>query len=96
MESTNQVFFSYQRNAEIRVSGENGVADGLMHVTTPLESWSQKLSVMIGNLEKHIPDQNWVKFQTQLPDWSRELENLVGIVGTGVSETSTVVKAVDK
>ena len=106
MESTNQEFFSYQRNAELRVSGENGVADALMHVTTPLESWSQKLSVMIGNLEKHIPDLNWVKFQTELSDWSRDLGEIITCVGTGVAVPagepkgvngmSTVVKAIDK
>ena len=106
METTNQEFFSYQRNAEVRVSGDNGVADGLIRVTTPLETWSHKLNVMIGNLEKHIPDLNWVKFQTQLSDWSRELEELVKRVGrgvtvptgeqAGVNEMSAVVKAVDK
>ena len=89
------------------MSGENGVADGLlMHVTTPLENWSQKLSVMIGNLEKHIPDLNWVKFQTELSDWSRDLEEVKGCVGAGVAvsadeqpgvnEMSAVVKAIDK
>ena len=84
METTNQHFFSYQVSAEARAGGENGVADGLIRLSTSLESWSGKLNVMIGNLEKHIPDQNWVKFQTQICDWSRELDELLKRVGTGV------------
>ncbi|KAI6653211.1 Axonemal dynein light chain domain-containing protein 1-like isoform X2 [Oopsacas minuta] len=105
METTNQHFFSYQESADVRVSGENGVAEGLMRLITPLESWGQKLNVMIGNLEKHIPDQNWVKFQIQLCDWSKELEDLLKRVGTGVGTSEEgvsviqmphVIKSVDK
>lgn len=107
MEETNQHFFSYQASAEVRVGGENGIADGLIRLSSSLESWGGKLNVMIGNLEKHIPDQNWVKFQTQLCDWSKELDDLLKRVGTGVGarghEDDTavlhmpgVVKSVDK
>ena len=83
------------------MSGENGIADGLIRVTTPLETWSQKLSVMIGNLERHTPDQNWVKFQVQLSEWLRELGEVKKKIGradpnSDEIEMSDVVKAVDK
>ena len=69
----------------VRLSGENGVATGLIHVANSIETWSQKFNaVMHGS--NPLPDAEWIKFYQTLDDWTQSIDDTIATVGATQKE----------
>ncbi|KAL5483818.1 hypothetical protein EMCRGX_G020233 [Ephydatia muelleri] len=74
---------------DIRLSGENGVAAGLIHLMAPLETWDTKLNLALHkDTEKlYLADSDWLKLRAALKDWLGQVKTIRQCVGTSSQET---------
>jgi len=67
----------------VRVSGENGVARGIIGLVNPIETWGNRLMAVIKG-DDHLSDAEWAKLLSNLQEWSHVIAKVLSRLTTCV------------
>ncbi|ELU17826.1 hypothetical protein CAPTEDRAFT_221957 [Capitella teleta] len=69
----------------VRLTGENGVATGLIHLGNAFEMWSGKVNMLL-NGSNPLQDQDWLRFMQCLDEWSAFVLHCLALIGSTQKE----------
>ncbi|CAB4034020.1 Hypothetical predicted protein, partial [Paramuricea clavata] len=86
MSTVNQNVEKLHQQFQVRASGENGVAKGLIDMSNPIESWCNKLhSVVNGNEE--LLDPEWIRLADQVGnEWLENMKEIAILIGSSLKD----------
>uniref|UniRef100_F6Q7B5 Axonemal dynein light chain domain-containing protein 1 n=1 Tax=Ciona intestinalis TaxID=7719 RepID=F6Q7B5_CIOIN len=76
----NEKFHNLVKQLEIRISGENGVAKGIIALQNNLDNWSNKL-IMMSHGAQPLTDTEWMQLYDKLFEYSTLLTTTIQYVG---------------
>ncbi|XP_074655207.1 axonemal dynein light chain domain-containing protein 1-like [Tubulanus polymorphus] len=70
---------------QIRLTGENGVARGIIQLHNIIETWDNKLNTMLHG-SNPLPDMEWMRFYQLIEEWVASINETETYIGTTQKE----------
>ncbi|XP_068095833.1 axonemal dynein light chain domain-containing protein 1 [Hyperolius riggenbachi] len=78
-----------------RVEGENGVARGLLALTSSLQNWSLPIQGL-KSAPHEIKESDWSNLYHLLPEWTTQAETSLELIGSSISEDNSSLSPTEK
>ncbi|XP_046844045.1 axonemal dynein light chain domain-containing protein 1-like isoform X2 [Xenia sp. Carnegie-2017] len=86
MMTLNKIVEKLHQQFQIRVSGENGVAKGLICISNRMESWCNKLQSVVNGGDELL-DSEWTRLAEQVGnEWLENINEVKYIIGSQIKE----------
>ncbi|XP_064649134.1 axonemal dynein light chain domain-containing protein 1-like isoform X2 [Lineus longissimus] len=74
---------------QVRLTGDNGVARGFIHLSNVLETWDTRLNTVLHG-SNPLPDAEWTRFYQLLEDWINAIDETHACIGLAQKEEDKV------